>query len=153
MKKKLIYLIILVILIIIILTTVLWNSEKPEETSEEFTEVYGTVSLKGELFCPCFLVGDVEVWYDLMEGKPAADVSDINNGDYIFVKGELQENEQFWAEEIFKATKCKPEERNAGACITVYSPVCGIPINQTFSNSCFACSNESVICYIEGECL
>jgi hypothetical protein len=149
MKNKLIYLIILSIFIIIILTTVLWNSEAP---TEQPTEIYGTVSLKGELFCPCFLAGDVEVWYDLMEGKPAVDVSDINNGDFVVVKGELQENQQFWAEEIFKATKCNPEDRNAEACITVYAPVCGMPINQTFSNSCFACSNEQVIYYVEGEC-
>ena len=149
MKKKFVYFIIFVILLIIILTTVLWNSELPEEKEG----VYGTVSLKGELFCPCFLVGDVEVWYDLMQDKPAVDVSDINNGDFIVVKGELQENQQFWATEITKATECKPEDRNAGACIEIYQPVCGMPIKQTFSNSCFACSNESVIYYIEGECI
>ena len=148
MKKKFVYFIILIILLIIILTTVLWNSELPEEKKR----VYGIVSLKGELFCPCFLVGDVEVWYDLMEGKPAVDVSDINNRDFVVVKGELQENQQFWASEITKATECKPEDRNADACITVYYPVCGMPINQTFSNPCFACSNESVIYYLEGEC-
>ncbi len=147
MKNKLIYLIILAILIIIILTTVLWNSE----TSEKPTEVYGTVSLKGELFCPCFLVDDVEVWYDLMDGKPAVDVSDINNGDFVVVKGEYADN-QLWATEIFKAPKCEPGDRNADACIEIYQPVCGMPINQTFSNSCFACINEDVIYYIEGEC-
>ena len=147
MKKKFIYLIILTLFIIIILTTILWNSETPE-----LTEIYGTVSLKGELFCPCFLVDGVEVWYDLMEGKPAINVSDINNGDFVVVKGELQENRQFWATKITKAIECKPEDRNVDACIEIYQPVCGKPINQTFSNSCFACMDENIVYYTGGEC-
>jgi hypothetical protein len=145
MNKKVVYLIILVILLIIISTTILWNSEKPSEIS-------GVVSLKGELFCPCFLVDDVEVWYDLMEERPAVDVSDIDNGDFVVVKGEFQENRNFWATEISKATKCEPEDRDVDACIEIYQPVCGMPINQTFSNSCFACSDERVIYYLEGGC-
>ena len=69
---------------------------------EIYTEISGIVSLKGELFCPCFLVDDVEVWYDLMEGKPAVDVLNISNGDFVIVKGEFHENEQFWATIILK---------------------------------------------------
>lgn len=115
-------------------------------------EISGEVSLKGELFCPCFLVGEVEVWYDLIEGKSPVDVSEINNGDFVFVKGEYF-GDQVYVTEISKATECKFEDRNADACIEIYSPVCGMPINQTFSNSCFACINESVEYYSEGECL
>jgi len=114
-------------------------------------EISGTVSLKGELFCPCFLVGEVEVWYDLIEGKPPINVSEINNGDFVVVKGEYFGN-QVHAIEIFKATECEPENRNADACIEIYQPVCGMPINQTFSNSCFACIDESVMYHIGGEC-
>jgi hypothetical protein len=47
---------------------------------------------------------------------------------------------------------CTDESRNVDACIAIYQPVCGKPINQTFSNSCFACINENVIYYTEGEC-
>lgn len=268
--NKISYLIIFILLIIIFSIFVIWNEQSKITSFEEcaaagypvmesyprqcrtpsgelfveeiYTEIYGTVSLKGELFCPCFLVDDVEVWYDLMEGKPAVDVSAINNGDFVIVKGEFQENQQFWATEISKeepiggqrdehgclgpagyswnqtldvclreweldeiqrsaveiamnflgyhkgltvlevliarcpgcflvkfdlyqiqfdiiiedfkviGNKCKSEDRNVDACIEIYQPVCGMPIKQTFSNSCFACSDESVIYYIEGEC-
>ncbi len=58
---------------------------------------------------------------------------------------------------------CTPESRNAGACIELYMPVCGwfdpakiqcfrYPCAQTYSNSCFACSDENVLYYTEGEC-
>ena len=149
MNKKVVYLLILALFIIIILTSVLWNSEVS-------TEISGVVSLKGELFCPCFLVNNVEVWYDLMEGKPAVDVSEINNGDFVLVKGEFQENELFWATEISKKNICKSEDREVDACIIVYDPVCGYDSSgnkvNTFSNSCFACLDTTIIYYINGEC-
>ena len=58
---------------------------------------------------------------------------------------------------------CVDEQRNVEACVEVYSPVCGYvqiecittpcnPIEENFSNSCFACQNERVLYYIEGEC-
>lgn len=58
---------------------------------------------------------------------------------------------------------CKPEQRRADACITLYKPVCGNvnvqcikepcpPLKQTYGNSCEACSNELVDFYTEGEC-
>ncbi len=40
-----------------------------------------------------------------------------------------------------------------GICMTLYEPVCGYPIEKTFSNSCFACNNQEVIYWIKGECL
>ncbi len=49
-------------------------------------------------------------------------------------------------------TYCEEEQRNVGACIEIYEPVCGMPLNETFSNSCFACSNSSVEYYLNGEC-
>ena len=57
--------------------------------------------------------------------------------------------------EVFleERVNCTDESRNVDACIEIYQPVCGRPINQTFSNSCFACMNENVIYYTEGECL
>lgn len=58
---------------------------------------------------------------------------------------------------------CTPESREADACITLYKPVCGwndpekiqcvwYPCAQTFSNSCFACMDENVLYWTEGEC-
>ena len=60
-------------------------------------------------------------------------------------------------------TICPDESRNVDACIEIYQPVCGLtriecittpcdPIPETYSNSCFACQNERVISYTEGEC-
>ena len=37
-------------------------------------------------------------------------------------------------------------------CITLYEPVCGYPVEKTFTNSCFACQNSEVIYWVGGEC-
>lgn len=58
---------------------------------------------------------------------------------------------------------CSDESRLAEACIEIYAPVCGLtkvecvtepcePVPETYSNSCFACQNERVVSYTEGEC-
>ena len=58
---------------------------------------------------------------------------------------------------------CEADQRNADFCIEIYQPVCGFvnvecvtdscpPDPQTFPNSCFACMNERVDYYLEGEC-
>ncbi|MBM3228348.1 hypothetical protein FJZ20_00445 [Candidatus Pacearchaeota archaeon] len=47
---------------------------------------------------------------------------------------------------------CKPTDRQVEACITLYQPVCGMPLKQTFSNSCFACQNPEVIYYLPENC-
>ncbi|MBN1454739.1 MAG: hypothetical protein JW945_00585 [Methanomicrobia archaeon] len=61
--------------------------------------VYGQVALLGELLCPCFELSSggetVQVWYDLMvedDGteRPAVSVEEIENGDWVLVKGELK---------------------------------------------------------------
>lgn len=49
-------------------------------------------------------------------------------------------------------TYCLPEQRNSNICTFLYNPVCGMPMHQTFSNSCIACSNKSVEYYVQGEC-
>lgn len=81
-------------------------------------EVYGEVSLLGELFCPCFELtsgeAKVQVWYDLMvedDGtpRPAVRVEGIQNGDQMVVTGELKtegthrSRNDFWATSIDKA--------------------------------------------------
>ncbi len=59
---------------------------------------------------------------------------------------------------------CTPEQKGAEACIELYAPVCAAvqiqcittpcePIPKTFSNSCFACSEQSVDSYTEGACV
>lgn len=58
---------------------------------------------------------------------------------------------------------CSPASRGVGACITLYKPVCGwfdgakikcikYPCAQTFSNGCFACIDDKVLYWTEGEC-
>ncbi len=47
---------------------------------------------------------------------------------------------------------CTEEQRKAEACIEIYQPVCGYPLNETFSNSCFACVDEQIEYYIQGGC-
>lgn len=38
-------------------------------------------------------------------------------------------------------------------CMTLYEPVCGYPLKETFSNSCFACQNQEIVYWIQGECI
>ncbi len=65
--------------------------------------------------------------------------------------------------EDLEKTFCNEDQRNVGACITIYQPVCGwddpekincltYPCATTYSNSCSACSNENVLYHTEGEC-
>lgn len=52
-------------------------------------------------------------------------------------------------------TYCQPEDRETEVCMQLYEPVCGFTSGggkETFSNSCFACSNNQVEFYIPGEC-
>ena len=79
-------------------------------------EIYGKVSLLGELFCPCFELTSggqiVQVWYGLMvenggTERPAVSVEGINNGDRVIVTGELKgeggihySKGDFWANAI-----------------------------------------------------
>ncbi len=60
-------------------------------------------------------------------------------------------------------TECLPEQRDADACIEIYQPVCGTvkvqcvttpchPAQETFENSCKACTNSLVSGYTIGEC-
>ena len=60
-------------------------------------------------------------------------------------------------------TECLPEQRDVDACIEIYQPVCGIvnvqcvttpcaPAQETFANSCKACTNSLVSSYTNGEC-
>ena len=58
---------------------------------------------------------------------------------------------------------CRPEDREAEACIKIYQPVCGwfdpakiqcirYPCAVIFGNPCSACMDENVLYYTEGEC-
>ena len=58
---------------------------------------------------------------------------------------------------------CDEESRGVEFCIEIYQPVCARvqiecittpcdPIGQTFSNNCFACMNNNVLDYVNGEC-
>ena len=63
----------------------------------------------------------------------------------------------------FAVTGCLPEQRDVDACIEIYRPVCGTvsvqcvttpcdPAQETFANSCKACTNSLVSSYTNGEC-
>lgn len=58
---------------------------------------------------------------------------------------------------------CTSEQREAEACIEIYAPVCASyqvqcittpcnPVPKSYPNSCFACADNNVISYTEGEC-
>lgn len=47
---------------------------------------------------------------------------------------------------------CTWASRLADVCITIYQPVCGYPLEKTYSNSCSACIDKDVEYYISGEC-
>jgi hypothetical protein len=58
---------------------------------------------------------------------------------------------------------CNSESRDVELCIEIYQPVCGwfnpekvqcitFPCAVTLSNSCFACQDEQILHYTEGEC-
>ncbi len=60
-------------------------------------------------------------------------------------------------------TECLPEQRDVDACIEIYQPVCGMvnvqcvttpcdPAQETFANSCKACTISLVSSYTNGEC-
>jgi hypothetical protein len=60
-------------------------------------------------------------------------------------------------------TECLPEQRDVAACIEIYQPVCGTvnvqcvsapcdPAQETFANSCKACTNSLVSGFTNGEC-
>ncbi|MBS3080894.1 hypothetical protein J4221_05460 [Candidatus Pacearchaeota archaeon] len=62
-----------------------------------------------------------------------------------------------------KENYCPPESRKGDVCIELYQPVCGwfdpekiqcikYPCAETFSNSCFACMNEEILYWTDGEC-
>lgn len=58
--------------------------------------------------------------------------------------------------------RCAERSRDAEACIQIYKPVCGWKqepsrcfspnCKSSFANSCFACSDRSVLGYTEGAC-
>ena len=47
---------------------------------------------------------------------------------------------------------CTEDSRNYDFCAEFYEPVCGYPLQKTYSNSCFACLDMGIEFYINGEC-
>lgn len=60
-----------------------------------------------------------------------------------------------------KYNKCSPESRIGNVCFLLFKPVCGITSKckhnisecQTYSNSCFACHDKTVLYYKDGPCI
>ena len=109
--------------------------------------------------------GVVVIVYNL-EGKPeqiacTEEAKLCSDGSAVGRTGPDCEFEKCPGEDGSK-TYCKEEQRNADGCIEIYQPVCGWsnenikclkwPCASTYSNYCFACTNEDVEYYTSGEC-
>ena len=76
---------------------------------DQGTVVVGKVSDLGELLCPCFTLTSggksMSVWYSLMVEDeielPDVSVEGISNSDWVVVYGELKDESNFWAIEIY----------------------------------------------------
>lgn len=89
------------------------------------TRVYGKVSALRELACTCFFLqsegGNLNVWYDMMaeeDGSPTpptrtpVDVTEIENGDWIIVTGELKFFEDRKVHKDFWVTEFETIQKN-----------------------------------------
>jgi len=47
---------------------------------------------------------------------------------------------------------CTKESREVDVCVQIYDPVCGKPLNKTFSNSCSACKNDGIDYWVSEKC-
>jgi hypothetical protein len=95
----------------------------------------------------------------------STDIGECQRTQFLCVSGtdRFDDETGCGCESVGEKTFCEPEEREEGACITLYQPVCGwndpekincirFPCAQTYSNGCVACQNEEVLYYTEGEC-
>ena len=64
---------------------------------------------------------------------------------FILIKNQKQNVEE-------ERKYCIESSRNVEVCIEIYEPVCGFPIEKTYSNSCFACMDKNVEYYTNEEC-
>ena len=78
------------------------------------------------------------------------------DGSYTVVFEKRDSEITVWIENwrILESTEiynCRQEEREVGACIEIYDPVCANNY-RTYSNGCFACQDLEVDYYQKGEC-
>jgi hypothetical protein len=85
-------------------------------------------------------------------GGPIIGGDKDEHGCYLMAGYRWNETDQMCVRE-WEKTNCPAFEGEARACTAQYDPVCGLPLRQTFSNSCFACQNSEVLYYVPGECL
>jgi hypothetical protein len=69
-------------------------------------------------------------------------ISVIMVSSFYFKKVDLDSNKIF----------CSEKSRATNVCSEIYIPVCGYPQEKVYSNSCFACINNQIEYYVEGEC-
>lgn len=157
MNKKVVYLIILTLFIIIILASVLWNGELEKITNFEECAAAGNPVMEsyprqcrdaeGNLFVE--VIRKQYVGYGVEE---CLTISILCTSGREYFSDETGCGCELKEESLEGRVNCTDESRNVDACIEIYQPVCGRPINQTFSNSCFACIDENVAYYTGGEC-
>jgi len=98
----------------------------------------------------------VQSGYEVMESYPRQCVAP--NGDVFVEKVLLDEDAVDRDLPITKGINrhyCTGADRNAGVCITLFEPACGVYYNvksKTFSNGCVACGDRQVDYWVEGEC-
>jgi hypothetical protein len=84
-------------------------------------------------------------------GKPVGGDTD-EHGCYLMAGYTWNETDQMCVRE-WEKVQCEEADREKVACTANYDPVCGLPIKQTFSNSCSACQNSEILYYVPNECL
>jgi len=129
--------------------------EHPVYESE--VTIYGRVSSLGEVLCPCFELTSgsqtVWVWYDLMVENgiqnPPVSVRDINNGDDIFVTGQLKGDGSFWATAIVPRGPMvevwAPIESIEVLILESFPPQYSVRVVSGLPNTCVVFSGYNVI--------
>jgi len=122
----------------------------------------------GLLILLIVIFGIVILFYNYI-GVEISSENDVDKDDYasgsdgIGVGGKVGNGVGSAGSEDEERIYCDEQGRLAELCIEIYQPVCGwndpekincikYPCASTYSNSCFACMNEEVLYYTNGEC-
>jgi len=120
-------------------------------------------SMAGILTDDYFYNKDTKTWWIDLERIPELEKDGCNPA--CVVDEKTKTADVYWRCQgvLPPETECEEDQRNVDACIEIYQPVCATvniqcittpcdPVEEAFSNSCFACQNPLVSSYKEGEC-
>ena len=172
MKKQDLWKVIVIVIILVVAVSLVIISFYKESKISNFEECAAAGYPVGESYPrQCWTPGGkhfIEDISDLNRNYHSGDVEECSRTQILCIDGmkffsdetgcgcELKEFEE---DRFF----CSNENRNVDFCIEIYQPVCGwsdpdkikcikFPCANTYSNSCFACTNENVSYYTEGVC-